>query len=228
FGTAGHSIRVAIATIAVLISLIGGRIIPSFTHNWLARHNPGRLPVSFGRFDVIVVALSAITFAAWTVEPGGSAIATMLAAAGLLHLVRLGRWAGDRTTGEPLVLVLHVGYAFVPIGFLLAAFGAIGSIPPSAGIHAWMAGAAGMMTLAVMTRASLGHTGRPLTASVSILAIYVAGLIAAVSRIVAVLDPAHGEFLLHLAAVTWAAAFFGFALVLGPILAGSQSALSAR
>ena len=75
--------------------------------------------------------------------------------AGLLHLVRLSRWAGDRTSRERLLLILHVGYVFVPLGFLLARLGrSSASLPPSAGIHAWMAGAAGTMTLAVMTRAS--------------------------------------------------------------------------
>ena len=77
----------------------------------------------------------------------------------------MARWAGERTLRDRLVLVLHVAYAFVPIGFGLAALSAIGLAVPSAGLHAWMVGAAGMMTLAVMTRATLGHTGRELNAS---------------------------------------------------------------
>ena len=70
------------------------------------------------------------------------------------------------------MLILHVGYAFVPLGFLLNAAAAFDLVPPSAGIHAWMAGAAGTMTLAVMSRATLGHTGQPLTASRATQAIY--------------------------------------------------------
>ena len=89
-----------------------------------------------------------------------------------MHLIRLGRWAGDRTGRERLLLILHVGYAFVPIGFLLNACSAFGIVPTGAGVHAWMAGAAGVMTLAVMSRASLGHTGQQLTASVATQAIY--------------------------------------------------------
>ena len=84
---------------------------------------------------------------------------------GLLHLVRLARWAGDRTGASDCLLILHVGYAFVPLGFLLNAASAFGLVPPGAGVHAWMAGAAGIMTLAVMSRATLGHTGQRLTAS---------------------------------------------------------------
>ncbi len=95
-------------------------------------------------------------------------------------------------------------------------------VAASAGIHAWMAGAAGIMTLAVMSRATLGHTGQPLTASRATQAIYAAIIVAALSRICAAIDPVHGEPLLHLAALAWAAAFFGFALVFGPLLAGSD------
>jgi uncharacterized protein involved in response to NO len=114
--------------------------------------------------------------------------------------------------------VLHLGYAFVPIGFLLAGLGALGIVAPSAGIHAWTVGAVGTMTLAVMTRASLGHTGHELKASWSTQAIYAAVLIAAVARICAVLEPGRTDVLLHIAAFGWAAAFLGFAVTYGPLL----------
>lgn len=219
-GAAEISIRVGIAVVVLLISLIGGRIIPSFTRNWLVRENPGRLPVPFGRFDIIVVAIGALALVAWVVSPFGDLSGAALAVAGLLHLVRLGRWAGDRTWRERLLLILHVGYAFVPLGLLLNAASAFGTIPPSAGIHAWMAGAAGTMTLAVMSRATLGHTGQPLTASRATQAIYAAIIIAALSRVCAAIEPAHSDPLLHLAALAWVGAFFGFAVTFGPLLAG--------
>ena len=104
-GTADVSIRIGIATVVLLISLIGGRIIPSFTRNWLAREKPGRLPAPFGRLDVAIVAITAVILLTWIVRQEGALVGTMLAVAGLLHLVRLGRWAGDRTFGERLVLI---------------------------------------------------------------------------------------------------------------------------
>ena len=79
-----------------------------------------------------------------------------------MQLARLARWAGERTFSDRLVLVLHVAYAFVPAGFVLTGCAALGLIPATAGIHAWTGGGVGTMTLAVMTRASLGHTGREL------------------------------------------------------------------
>jgi uncharacterized protein involved in response to NO len=225
-GTADVSIRIGIATVVLLISLIGGRIIPSFTRNWLAREKPGRLPAPFGRLDVAIVAITAVILLIWIVRQEGALVGTTLAVAGLLHLVRLGRWAGDRTFGERLVLILHVGYAFVPLGFLFVAASAFGLLPPSAGLHAWMAGSAGIMTLAVMTRATLGHTGQPLTASVTTQAIYVAAVVAVLARICAVIEPSRSEVLLHVAAGAWAAAFLGFAVTYGPALLGLDKRLS--
>ena len=219
-GAADIAIRFGIAVVVLLIALIGGRIVPSFTRNWLVRENPGRLPVPFGRFDMIVVAIGALALTSWVVNSAGQLTGVALAFAGLLHLLRLGRWAGDRTWRERLVLILHVGYAFVPLGFLLNALSAFGLVPAGAGIHAWMAGAAGTMTLAVMSRATLGHTGRQLTASAATQAIYLAIIVAALSRVCAVIEPTHSEPLLHVAAFAWAAAFFRFAIAFGPLLVG--------
>jgi uncharacterized protein involved in response to NO len=221
-GAADFGTRIGIAVIVMLISLIGGRIVPSFTRNWLVRENPGRLPVPFGRFDMIVVALGALALAGWVVAPDARIAGTALGVACVLHLVRLARWAGDRTLRERLLTILHVGYFFLPLGFLLNAAAAFDLLPPSAGVHAWMAGGAGTMTLAVMTRASLGHTGHALTASAGTQAIYAAVIIAAVARICAVIHTTSGEFLLYVAALAWAAAFLGFALAYGPLLLGRR------
>jgi uncharacterized protein involved in response to NO len=219
-GAAEAGIRIGIAVVVLLISLIGGRIIPSFTRNWLVRENPGRLPVPFGSFDKVLVAISALALLAWVADANSRLAGAALALTGLLHLARLGRWAGDRTWRERLLLILHVGYAFVPLGFLLNAASAFGLVPAGAGIHAWMAGAAGTMTLAVMSRATLGHTGQRLTASVATQSIYAAIIIAALARICAAVDPLHYGPLLHLAAFAWAAAFLGFSITFGRLLTG--------
>jgi uncharacterized protein involved in response to NO len=217
-GSAEYGVRVGIAAIVLLIMVIGGRIIPSFTRNWLVRENPGRLPVPFARLDVAVIAVSAVVLGLWILQPLGQFTASALALAGMLNIVRLARWAGDRTWRERLVLVLHVGYAFVPIGFLLASAAALEIVVAGAGIHTWTAGAAGTMTLAVMTRASLGHTGHTLTASTTTRAIYATIVFAAVTRICAALSSAWSEPLLYISAFAWIAAFFGFVGSFGPLL----------
>jgi uncharacterized protein involved in response to NO len=198
--------------------LIGGRIVPSFTRNWLVRENPGRLPVPFTRFDLAAMAFSIVALVVWIVVPEGSTTGTALFVAGILQCVRLARWAGERTARERLVLVLHVAYAFVPIGFMLVALGAFGLVLPAAGLHAWTAGAVGMMTLAVMTRATLGHTGHDLVAGAGTQAIYAAVFAAAVIRVAAALFPTWTDMLLNISAGCWIAAFGGFALLYGPML----------
>ena len=154
----------------------------------------------------------------WILDPEGVPVGAALIAAAALNAVRLRRWAGDRTFADRLVLILHVGYAFVPLGFLLSGLSAFDIVAPSAGIHAWTAGAIGITTLAVMSRTGLGHTGQPLVASPALQAIYVAVLIAALARVFAALHPAWDGPLLHVAAFAWAAAFLGFTALYAPLL----------
>ena len=226
-GSADYGVRIAISAIVLLISLVGGRVVPSFTNNWLARNNPGRLPVPFSRFDVATIATAAVSLAAWIAAPAHPVSGMLLLIAGCMQSTRLLRWAGDRTLAEPLVLVLHVGYAFVPVGFLLLGVSAVSTIvPASAGLHAWTAGAIGLMTLAVMTRASLGHTGQPLRAGRATQIIYAAVFGAAVARIVAAFS---GSItLVEFAGLAWIAAFGGFVLLYGPLLAAQKPSWQRR
>jgi uncharacterized protein involved in response to NO len=216
-GTADYGSRISIAAVILLISLIGGRIVPSFTNNWLTRNNPGRLPVPFSRFDMATVAASAFALLGWVAVPVHAITGALLLLAGCLQCARFVRWAGDRTLADRLVLVLHVSYAFVPLGFLLIGASAFfTAVPPSAGVHAWSAGAIGLMTLAVMTRASLGHTGQALQAGRGTEAIYAVVLVAAVVRIAAAFV---GSIeLLEFAGVAWIVGFAGFVLLYGPLL----------
>lgn len=216
----GFATRLGIAAIILLIVVIGGRIVPSFTRNWLARHRVESLPRAFTRFDLISVAVAAAALGLWVINPGGFETALAALLAGSLHLFRLGRWQGHRTFAEPLVLILHVGYLFVPAGFLLVATSSLaeGALNPPGALHAWTAGAIGVMTLAVMSRASLGHTGRPLHATPSIVFIYVAVTGSAVLRVIAGIGPA-ADILVRLAALAWITAFAVFTIQFLPILA---------
>ena len=211
FGLAEYATRAGIAVVITLISLIGGRIIPSFTRNYLARQTPGQMPTPFGRFDVATVGLSALVLLLWIARPLDRTTGGLLLACGFMHIVRLVRWTGYRTFADRLVLILHVAYAFIPLGFILTALSALDFIASSAGIHAWTGGAIGTMTLAVMSRATLGHTGQRLEASLATHLIYASVIIAAVARVCAVLEVDHTHALLAVAGIAWAAAFLGFA-----------------
>lgn len=214
-GTAaqGPGARIGLAVTVFLVLLIGGRIVPGFTRSWLAQRGPGRLPPALGRFDALALGAGGAALAAWIAAPDHPLARGLCLAAGLLHLARLARWCGWRTVREPLVAILHVGYLFAPLGFLLAGAPAI---PLSAAVHAWTVGLIGTMTLAVMTRASLGHTGRPLKAGAAVVAIYAAVLAAALLRIHAAVAPQ--ETLLAASGLLWLAGFAGFASVFFPVL----------
>ncbi len=217
--------RLGIAATLVLIMIIGGRITPSFTRNWIKKENPGREPVPFGRFDAACLLLGVLALLAWVSAPylpaqslGIVGMALLLAAG--LHAVRCARWAPDRTLREPLVAVLHAAYAFVPLGFALAGLALLSprDVPDVAAMHAWTVGAIALMTLAVMTRASRGHTSRPLTAPIGTVLIYGSITLAALTRVAAALWPDYAISQLYLSGFFWCAAFLGFVALYGPML----------
>lgn len=219
-GVSEYGVRLAAAAIIGLIMLVGGRITPSFTRNWLARQRPGPLPQPFGRFDMVTLFVAGAALLAWVIAPGASFTGLLLIAAATVQTLRLVRWQGQRTLREPLVLVLHLGYLFVPIGFLTVGLSTLrpGWISSGEALHTWTVGAVGVMTLAVMTRATLGHTGRALVAGRMTLAIYAAILIAALVRIAAPFAPDLTMIILTVSASAWIAAFGLFVLAYGPML----------
>lgn len=222
-GSTAFARRFAIAVVLMLIALIAGRIVPSFTRNWLAQRGEGRMPVPFGSYDKFVLAVSGVALALWVALPDARATGLALTLACGFHVVRLARWAGDRCLQNPLLVILHVGYAFVPIGFVLTAAASFGLVAPAAGTHAWTAGAFGTMTLAVMSRASLGHTGRPLVATTATQLCYALVVIGTMARICSALG--HGATpLLHAAGLSWSLAFLVFAAAYWQVLTGARFA----
>lgn len=218
-GQPAHAQRAAIAAMVMLVGLIGGRIVPSFTLNRL-RPRGGRLPAPFGTPDAAAMIAGGAALVAWTLRPDARLTAALAAAAGVLHLIRWARWAGDRTVREPILLVLHLAYFFIPLGFLLVAAEVFtASVGPVAAVHAWGAGAFGLMPLAVMTRASLGHTGRALSAGSVTVAGYAAMFAAGLLRIGAATAMPWAEPLLLASAAAWCAAFAAFLIGFGPVLA---------
>jgi len=221
YAAQGYGLRLGLAAVVMMIAVIGGRIVPSFTRNWLARRGPGRLPVPpMQRFDKLALLALLGALLSWVMLPMDDGTGAALIVVGILHAARLARWAGDRTGAEPLVWVLHLGYAFVPLGAVVIGLEILwpGLIGGAAAQHLWMAGAAGLMTLAVMTRATLGHTGRALTAGLGTVAIYLALVLAVLARVAAGLWPAQAEVLHALSGLAWVGAFGGFALLYGPLM----------
>lgn len=211
--------RLALAAIAMLLALIGGRITPSFTRNWMKARRLAPEPRGFSRVDQVALALTGAGGLAWAAFPDSPLTGAALTAAGAANLLRLSRWRGWAAAREPLVWILHAGYAWLGVGLLLLGASRLFEIVPrTAGVHAVTAGAIGVMTLAVMTRATRGHTGRPLAADRATVAIYLAINAAAVLRLLAAFPTAHQPLLLSFSAALWTLAFGGFALSYAPML----------
>ncbi|MGR3364662.1 MAG: NnrS family protein, partial [Maritimibacter harenae] len=205
----GH--RAGIAILIFLIMLIGGRIIPSFTRNWLVKAGHADRPVPFGRFDGFAIFTGVAALVFWVGAVSGLTAALLMLMAAALHVARLLRWRGWLTWRSPLLLMLHVAYAFIPAGFTVAALSAVGAATPAATAHVLAIGAVASMTVAVMIRATLGHTGRPLEAGPFLTAAFAALVIATGLRVAAEAMPGlHGAFV-NMAGTLWVAAYLGLA-----------------
>ena len=210
--------RLALALIMILLALIGGRITPSFTEDFLIEKGVTRLPAPFSRFDGLSIALVGISAVAWTVKPQALGTGYGLIAAGILNLIRVGRWQGHTTWREPLVLILHVGYSWLAMTLLILGGAILGvGLSTEDAVHALTTGAVGAMTLAVMTRASLGHTGRPKHASPLTVLIYIFVNLGALIRVFGP-NVYLADTMLILSAMCWSGAYILFAIVYGPIL----------
>jgi uncharacterized protein involved in response to NO len=221
---AGLGWRLGLATIIVLISVIGGRIVPSFTHNWLVKRGVAGLPAVHGLLDRAALGSLHAGLIGWAFFPAFRLLGVLLLLAVALNLWRLVRWRGAATLAEPLLTILHVGYAWVIGGAaLLGATMLTSAIPEAAAIHAFTAGAIGTMILAVMTRVALGHTGRPLEADRATALIYVLVNLAAATRVMA--SVVGGSFLLlvSISAVLWVASFALFTVRYGPMLTAPRA-----
>ena len=199
--------RLGLGSVMVLIAVIGGRIVPAFTRNWL-RPRGGPVVPEAGPLDMPALILLPAALVLWVALPDLPLAGVALLAAAGLHLVRLSRWRALATRQEPLLLILHVGYLWMAVGVGLLGLSVLTPrLPVALAIHAMTAGAVGTMTLAVMTRATLGHTGRGLTADRMTRVVFALVSIAAVLRLASALPIAFGPDLLAVSGAAWIAAF---------------------
>lgn len=217
--TARAGLYLAVHVIALLIAIVGGRVVPAFTV--AARRRAGRAadlssPAWLERAAIAAVAAVAVAELA---DPGGVAAGALALAAALLLVGRLSGWRGLTTLDQPILWVLHLGYLWLAVGFAVKAAADLGGwLPPSAALHALTAGAAGTMILGVMTRAALGHTGRPLATPPAIVVAYGLISIGAALRVAEPLLATPSAMILTASALIWAAGFAIFTVVYWPIL----------
>ena len=221
--TGDRGILLAILMMVMLVTLIGGRVVPSFTRNWLVKRGIKTLPAPFGRFDKLVIGVLALFVASALAAPLGTATGVLGLVAGGLSAARLVRWRGYLVRGEPLIWVLHLGYGWLAVGVGMYGAAVLGlGIGISAALHAITAGAFATMILGVATRASLGHTGRELVAGTGTTICFLAVSVSAIARISASYMGAGQLAALSVAAVAWTVAFGLFTVLYFPVFTGPR------
>ena len=201
--------------IVLLIVIMGGRVIPFFTERALAGVVPRRWPV-IEWFS----ASSAMGFLlAELILPDSMLTGGLAALAAVSNGVRLIGWYTSRFWSAPLLWVLHLGYAWIVAGFCLKALASAGAIAPQFTIHAFTVGGIGALTLGMMARVSLGHTGRPLRVAKPVAFAFVLINFAAAARgILPILFPEQMSLLVAVAGGLWIAAFAIFSVIYTPVL----------
>jgi uncharacterized protein involved in response to NO len=211
------ALRAGLMLIVGLILLVGGRIIPNFTLNWLKQHQPesGARLLAFDQWDFGAVIVAVFFAAAFVLQPMDLFTGWLGLAASMAQAGRLIRWQGWRTGREPLLWILHVGFGWVPVGLVLLGLAALGQpLWFDAGIHALTVGAIGTLVLGVMARVALGHTGRPLVATSDMTLAFVLITLGAALRVFA---PA-GHPVMMWSMPLWLAAYALFLFRYTPIL----------
>ena len=222
--TGAAGVTFGINLVAILVAIIGGRIVPSFTANALRAAGSLLLPRSFRALDATAIGATAAMAVAMLAVGEGPVVGAVALLAGLANAARLSLWRGAQTIRTPILFVLHVGYGWLAGGQLLRAAAELGGLlPVSAAIHALTVGCFGTMMLAVMSRAALGHTGRALRAHPLTVAAYVLVSVAALARIAVALLPDFQMALLTATAASWIGAFALFLTVYAPILLGPRA-----
>lgn len=227
FAAQGTGLRIGVAAVLIMISVIGGRIVPAFTRNWLVKAGQKDLPSApMQTFDKTTILATIATLGLWVVLPLSVPTGAALIGIGALHVARMLRWKGHHTLSEPLLWVLHLGYLCVPLGALIEGFAILRSdvLAPGSAQHVWMAGAFGLMTLAVMARATLGHTGQHLTAGPASVMMFLCVIGSVVIRIGAGVWPEGADTFYAVSAILWIAAFAAFVTIHGAALVRPSAA----
>jgi uncharacterized protein involved in response to NO len=210
--------RLGIAVAVLLMSAVGGRLVPSLTRNTLAGRDAEQVPEPYGRYDVVVLAVAFPALVAWVVAPTHWLSAAAMALAAVLQAIRLARWRGWLVRRID-VAALHLGYLWVVLGTAAVAVASdpVGLVPPDVALHAFTAGAVGTMTMAVMARLSTSR-GTGLRGSTRLCAVaLVLVTLGAVARVGAPLVTGSTVDLLVAGATLWTAAWVtAFAAQISP------------
>lgn len=214
------ALRTGLDLVLFIAAVMAGRVVPMFTNNALPAARASKHPVIERVALGSLLALLVVDLLPDVPAPLAASLDVLLAmVAAAAHALRWWRWQPWLTRRTPLLWVLHLAYAWVPVYLLLRAAAAAGWVAPSLATHALTVGAIGGLVIGMMTRTARGHTGRPLQAGRAEVAAYALVALAALVRVTGpMLAPAHGPAWVLVAAVCWAAGFGLYAIVYGPVL----------
>lgn len=226
FNMDGHSWRFALAVLLSLLSLIGGRVTPSFTRNVLAKQNVGdmggkaiqpKMPAKpGGNIDKAVMVFSAVSLLVWVFLPDHKMTGILLCTSGMGQAFRLFRWQGLQVLNQSIIIVLHIAYLWLAFGLWLLGLSILwDGLLASDAIHGLTIGAVGIMIAAMMSRASFGHSGLPMQAGWALSTVYVLVGFAVLLRLAAAFVSA--QLMVNFAGLTWIAAFTLFVVVFMPL-----------
>ena len=214
-GVAHHGTFLGLYLIILLIVIMGGRVIPFFTERALSGVVIKRRPIIEWLAPLTVIAFTL----AELLYPNSEVAGALAGLAAIINGVRVISWYSHRYWQVPLLWVLHLGYAWIVVGFLLKAAASLGLIAAQFTIHAFTVGGIGVLTIGMMARVSLGHTARPLKVGSSIAVAFALVNLAAVLRgLLPSISPLWFSQLIILSGILWIAAFLVFVIVYAPIL----------
>jgi len=217
--TATIGIQLVVATIIILILIIAGRVFPFFTERGI----PGTLIIRNPLLDSLSVASAVIVFALQIFGISGTLLALAAIVAVAVNVARLSGWYVQRVMYVPLLWVLYAGYGWIILGFMLTVLSAYSVVLPSLALHAFTLGGIGVLTLGMMARVSLGHTGRAMKASNAMAIAFVLINVAALFRVLLPIAMPHWyENLIYVSTLSWLAAFSLFVFVYVPILSSAR------
>ena len=206
-------VQAALLVIVMIESVIGGRVIPGFTANAVQ----GVKPVQDEKRDKISIALTALAALAWIAHVPGPLAGSLAIAAAVAQATRVAGWMPHVTLRKPILWILHLSYAWIPVGLLLLGLASWGVTTSSAAFHALAIGSMAGLIIGMITRTALGHTGRQLVAGNSEIAMYVLVQAGVVARLLAAANVMRSEMLLA-ATACWSVAFVLYVVVYTPYL----------
>lgn len=212
---ASLAVQGSLYLVVILLIVMAGRVVPSFTASALPQAKLRRSAA----LDRAALALSALAFACALAELGGWLTAAPAFAAATLHAARQAGWAPLATRRRPILWILHLSHAWIPVGFVLLGLAAFGIVIGAAALHAFAVGAVSGTIVGMITRTALGHTGRALAAGGAEILAYVLVLAAALLRVAAALVLAAYLPLVIASAALWSAAFLTYFVAYAPRLA---------